>query len=160
MWSLCLLQVFSCLIRRVTAAALVFVFQQIVCAALSVACATLECGICPLRSRVPFAFSPFWPRCLLRVSTFLVSFSKVCIKMDVKSERSLHVSCQDLPQASCLIRVEGHSALACAELEERQESLNIDFPSDDVRDAVVAESPEMMCRRRKCHCFTGNLDWG
>ena len=35
----------------------------------------MHSGICPLRSRVPFAFSPSWPRCLLRVSTFVVSFS-------------------------------------------------------------------------------------
>ena len=56
----------------------------------------LEPGICPLRSRVPFAFSPSWPRCLLRVSTFLVSFSKVWKKMVVKSERSIQVSCQDV----------------------------------------------------------------
>ena len=52
---------------------------------------------------------------------------------------------QDLPQASCLIRVEGHSALACAELEEGQESSNNDIPWDDVSDAVVAESPEYHC---------------
>ena len=51
-------------------------------------------GIFPLRSRVPFAFSPSWPRCLLRVSTFLVS--KVWKKMVVKSERSIQVSCQDV----------------------------------------------------------------
>ena len=41
-----------------------------------------------------------------------------------------------------MIRVEGHSALACAELEEGQESFNKDIPSDDVRDAVVTESQE------------------
>ena len=41
-----------------------------------------------------------------------------------------------------MIRVEGHSALACVELEEGQESFNNDIPWDDVRDAVVTESPE------------------
>ena len=51
----------------------------------------------------------------------------------------------DLPQASCLIRVEGHSALACAELEEGHESFNNNIPWDDVSDAVVTESPEYQC---------------
>ena len=49
---------------------------------------------------------------------------------------------EDLLQAPCLIRVEGHSALERAELEEGQESFNIDIPGDDVRDDVVTESPE------------------
>ena len=51
----------------------------------------------------------------------------------------------DLPQASCLIRVEGRSALACAELEEGHESFNKNIPWDDVSDAVVTESPEYPC---------------
>ena len=49
---------------------------------------------------------------------------------------------RDLPQASCLIRVEEHFALACAELEVGQESFNNNIPLDDVRDAVITESPE------------------
>ena len=36
--------------------------------------------------------------------------------------------------------MEGHSALACAELEEGHESFNNDNPWDDVSDAVVTES--------------------
>ena len=51
----------------------------------------------------------------------------------------------DLPQASCLIRVEGHPALASAELEEGHESFNNNIPWDDVSDAVVTESPEYQC---------------
>ena len=44
-----------------------------------------------------------------------------------------------------MIRVEGHPALACAELEEGHESLNNNIPWDDVSDAVVTESPEYQC---------------
>ena len=50
-----------------------------------------------------------------------------------------------LTQASCLIRVEGHPALASAELEEGHESFNNNFSWDDVSDAVVTESPEYQC---------------
>ena len=52
---------------------------------------------------------------------------------------------RDLPQASCLIRVEGQTALASAELEEGHESFNNIIAWDDVRDAVVTESPEYQC---------------
>ena len=52
---------------------------------------------------------------------------------------------RDLPQASCLIRVEGHSALASAELEEGHESFNNIIPWEDVSDAVVTESPGYQC---------------
>ena len=51
----------------------------------------------------------------------------------------------DLAQASCLIRVEGHPALASAELEEGHESFNKNIPWNDVSDAVVTESPEYQC---------------
>ena len=49
---------------------------------------------------------------------------------------------RDLLQASCLIRVEGPSALASAELEEGHESFNNIIPWNDVSDAVVTESLE------------------
>ena len=52
---------------------------------------------------------------------------------------------RDLLQASCLIRVEGYSALASAELEARRESCNNIIVWDDVSDAVVTESPEYQC---------------
>ena len=41
--------------------------------------------------------------------------------------------------------MERHSALACAELEEGQESFNNDIPWDDVTDALVTESPVYQC---------------
>ena len=57
----------------------------------------------------------------------------------------------------CLIRVEGHSALEPAEMEEGQESFNIDTPWDDVRDAVVAESPENQSAAAAALVSTNNL---
>ena len=44
-----------------------------------------------------------------------------------------------------MLRVEGHSALASAELEEGHESFNNINAWDDVSDAVVTESPEYQC---------------
>ena len=116
-----------------------FVFLQIVCAALSVACTILESGICPLRSRVAAMLAA----CFYVPGLLFKGMNKDgCKKRKISSS---FLPGQDLPQASCLIRVEGHSALACAKLEEGQESFNNDFPWDDVSDAVVTESPEYQC---------------